>query len=70
MLLLIGKIFHKTQITRKSIGKIDNQMSSDIEIELVAIHQPDYYTPFFFPRSMWTRFWMQYLTKHPLGWLT
>ena len=52
MLLLIGKIFHKTQITRKSIGKIDNQMSSDIEIELVAIRQPDYYTPFFFPRSM------------------
>ena len=32
MLLLNGKIFHKTQITRKSIGKIDNQMSSDIEL--------------------------------------
>ena len=64
MLLLIGKIFHKTQITRKSIGKIDNQMSSDIEIELVAIHQPDYYTPFFFPRSMWTRFWAQNAVPH------
>ena len=64
MLLLIGKIFHKTQITRKSIGKIDNQMSSDIEIELVAIHQPDYYTPFFFPRSMWTRFWAQNAIPH------
>ena len=64
MLHLIGKIFHKTQITRKSIGKIDNQMSSDIEIELVAIHQPDYYTPFFFPRSMWTRFWAQNAVPH------
>ena len=64
MLLLNGKIFHKTQITRKSIGKIDNQMSSDIEIELVAIHQPDYYTPFFFPRSMWTRFWAQNAVPH------
>ena len=64
MLLLIGKIFHKTQITRKSIGKIDNQMSSDIEIELVAIRQPDYYTPFFFPRSMWTRFWAQNAVPH------
>ena len=64
MLLLNGKIFHKTQITRKSIGKIDNQMSSDIEIELVAVHQPDYYTPFFFPRSMWTRFWAQNAVPH------
>ena len=64
MLLLNGKIFHKTQITRKSIGKIDNQMSSDIEIELVAIRQPDYYTPFFFPRSMWTRFWAQNVIPH------
>ena len=64
MLLLIGKIFHKTQITRKSIGKIDNQMSSGIELELVAISQPDYYTPFFFPRSMWTRFWAQNAIPH------
>ena len=64
MLLLIGKIFHKTQITRKSIGKIDNQMSSGIELKLVAIHQPDYYTLFFFPRSMWTRFWAQNAIPH------
>ena len=60
----MGRVSIKTQITRKSIGKIDNQMSSDIEIELVAIHQPDYYTPFFFPRSMWTRFWAQNVIPH------
>ena len=63
-LLLNGKSFHKTQITRKSIGKIDNQMSSGIELELVAIHWPDYYTPFFIPRSMWTRFWAQNAIPH------
>ena len=60
----MGRVSTKTQITRKSIGKIDNQMSSDIEIELVAIHQPDYYTPFLFPRSMWTRFWAQNAVPH------
>ena len=60
----MGRVSIKTQITRKSIGKIDNQMSSDIEIELVAIHQPDYYTPFFFPRSMWTRIWAQNAIPH------
>ena len=48
----MGRVSIKTQITRKSIGKIDNQMSSGIKLELVAIPQPDYYTPFFFPRSM------------------
>ena len=48
----MGRVSIKTYITRKSIGKIDNQKSSGIELELVAIPQPDYYTPFFFPRSM------------------
>ena len=28
----MGRVSIKTQITRKSIGKIDNQMSSDIEL--------------------------------------
>ena len=60
----MGRVSIKTQITRKSIGKIDNQMSSGIELELVAIPQPDYYTPFFFPRSMWTRFWAQNVIPH------
>ena len=60
----MGRVSIKTQITRKSIGKIDNQMSSGIELELVAIPQPDYYTPFFFPRSMWTRFWAQNAIPH------
>ena len=65
MLLLDGKRFHKkTQITRKSTGKIDNQMSSGIKLKLVAIHRPDYYTLFFFPRSMWTRFWAQNVIPH------
>ena len=59
-----GRVSIKTQITRKSISKIDNQMSSSIELELVAIHWPDYYTPFFFPRSMWTRFWAQNAILH------
>ena len=36
----MGRVSIKTQITRKSIGKIDNQMSSGIELEIVAIHQP------------------------------
>ena len=54
----------KTQITRKSIGTIDHQMSSGIELKLVAIHGPDYYTLFFFPRSMWTRFWAQNAIPH------
>ena len=48
----MGRVSTTTQITRKSIGKIDNQKSSGIKLELVAIPQPDYYTPFFFPRSM------------------
>ena len=48
----MGGVSIKIQITRKSIGKIDHQMSSGIEFKLVAIHQPDYYTLFFFPRSM------------------
>ena len=60
----MGRVSIKTQITRKSIGKIDNQMSSGIELEIVAIHQPDYYTPFFFPRSMWTRIWAQNAIPH------
>ena len=47
---LMGRVSIKTQITRKSIGRIDNQMSSGIELKLVAIHQPDYYTLFFFPQ--------------------
>ena len=60
----MGRVSMKTQITRKSIGKIDNQMSSGIELELVAIHQLDCYTPFFFPKSMWTRFWAQNAIPH------
>ena len=48
----MGRVSIETQITRESIGKIDNQMSSGIELKLVAIHQPDYYSPFFFPRPM------------------
>ena len=48
----MGRVSIKTQITRKSIGKIDNQMSGGIELKLVAIHQPDSYTLFFFSRSM------------------
>ena len=39
-------------------------MSSGIEFKLAAIHQPDYYTLFFFPRSMWTRFWAQNAIPH------
>ena len=39
-------------------------MSSDIELELVAIHRSDYYTPFFFPRPMWTSFWEQNAIPH------
>ena len=39
-------------------------MSSGIELKLVAIHQHDYYTLFFFPRSMWTRFWAQNAIPH------
>ena len=56
------------QITRESIGKIDNQMSSGIELKLVAIHQPDYYTLFFSPGIFERDFEhrKQYLTKHPL----
>ena len=60
----MGRVSIKTQITRKSIGKIDNQMSSGIELEIVAIHQPDYYTPCFFLRSMWTRIWAQNAIPH------
>ena len=48
----MGRVSIKTQITRKGIGKTDNKMSSGIELELVAIHSPDHYTPFFSPRSM------------------
>ena len=43
---------------------MDNQMSSGIKLKLVAIHRPDYYTLFFFPRSMWTRFWAQNVIPH------
>ena len=43
---------------------MDNQMSSGIKLKLVAIHRPDYYTLFFFPRSMWTRFWAQNAIPH------
>ena len=39
-------------------------MSSGIKLKLVAIHRPDYYTLFFFPRSMWTRFWAQNAIPH------
>ena len=46
----MGRVSIETQITRESIGKIDNQMSSGIELKLVAIHRPDYYTLFFSPR--------------------
>ena len=60
----MGRVSIKTQITRKSIGTIDNQMSSGIKLKLVAIHRPDYYTLFFFPRSMWTRFWAQNAIPH------
>ena len=60
----MGRGSIKTQITRKSTGKIDNQMSSGIKLKLVAIHRPDYYTLFFFPRSMWTRFWAQNAIPH------
>ena len=48
----MGRVSIKTHIIKKSIGNIENQMSSGIELELVAIHQPDYYSPFFFPRPM------------------
>ena len=47
---LMGRVSTKTQITRKSIGRIDNQMSSGIELKLVAIHRRDYYSLFFFPQ--------------------
>ena len=60
----MGRVSMKTQITGKSIGKIDNQMSSGIELELVAIHQLDCYTPFFFLKSVWTRFWAQNAIPH------
>ena len=60
----MGRGFIKTQITRKSTGKIDNQISSGIKVKLVAIHRPDYYTLLFFPRSMWTRFWAQNAIPH------
>ena len=61
---LMGRGSIKTQITRKSSSKIDNQMSSGIKPKLEAIHRPDYYTLFFFPRSMWTRFWAQNAIPH------
>ena len=67
----MGRVSMKTQITRKSIGKIDNQMSSGIELELVAIHQLDCYTPFFLPSSMLTRFWEQNAISHQTStWMT
>ena len=33
----MGRVSIETQITRESIGKIDNQMSSGIELKLVKI---------------------------------
>ena len=60
----MGRVSIKTHITKKSIGNIENQMSSGIELKLVAIHQPDYYSPFFFPRPMWTSFWAQNAIPH------
>ena len=60
----MGRVSIETQITRESIGKIDNQMSSGIELKLVAIHRPDYYTLFFSPRYIWTRFWAQKAIPH------
>ena len=60
----MGRVSIETQITRESIGKIDNQMSSGIELKLVAIHRPDYYTLFFSPGYIWTRFWAQKVIPH------
>ena len=37
----MGIVSIKTQITGKSIGKIDNQMSSGIKLELGAINRPE-----------------------------
>ena len=65
MLLLNGKSFQENP-NNQSIGKKDNQMSSGIELELGAINWPEWLlkTPFFFPRSMWTRFWAQNAIPH------
>ena len=46
----MGRVSIKTQITRKSIGTIDNQMSSGIELKLVAIYRPDLLHPILFPQ--------------------
>ena len=45
----MGRVSKKTQITGKSIGKKDNQMSSGIQLELGAINRPEWLLhPFLF----------------------
>ena len=47
----MGRVSIKTQTTWKNIGKIDNQMSSGIELELGAINQPEWLLhPILFPQ--------------------
>ena len=38
----MGRVSKKTQITGKSIGRKDNQMSSGIELKLGAINWPEW----------------------------
>ena len=57
----MGRVSIKTQITRKSIGKIDNQMSSGINLTIT----PHSFSPGLCELDFEHR--MQYLTKHPLG---
>ena len=47
----MGGVSIKTQITGKSIGKRDNQMSSGIELELGEINRPEWLLrPILFPQ--------------------
>ena len=72
MLLLNGESFQENPNSERVLaGKITKwAVVSNYSLEQLT-DLNDCYTPFFFPRSMWTRFWAQNVIPHQTSpWMT